>query len=433
MRKKIVTVVLLGLCSILLAACGSSQKNSYKPKPTTVSSTKPKPTIVAAATPTPTAVPQPELPDPTATPEPTKAPDPTATPKPTQKPKPTATPKPADPYKRGTLSEKGFESKWLNLRFTTPPDVLMLSQVELDSLAALAEKEAGLEEGTAVFEMMAQYPSGTNVMVEVEKISKEYKNMTEKQVLEEIQNELLNNSGGLNYFYEEEPHTQKFAGETYTGFSMATEYGEDWLVHMDYLMRKKDDYMITILFTYQEESEEELETLVSCFGPYNSDWLAIQDSYERGIITADGYESDWLGIQFKKPEQMTMVKQSELAAYYEMKAEWENDGPAVAILTEKKAYDTMTPEEYIRELQYELEEESNGILYTIEDGIGIADIAGQEYLTLGAMADYGAGLRNWQQFYVREQDNRMVVILVGCLEGEEGTLPGILDCFSPLP
>ncbi len=433
MKKKIMTAVLLGLCSVLLAACGSSQKNNHKPATNTVSSTKPKPTIVTAATPTPTVVPQSEILEPTATPEPTEAPKATATPKPTQKPKATATPKPADTYKRGILSEKGFESKWLNLRFTTPPDVLMLPQSELDSLAALAIKEAGLEEGAAVFEMMAQYPSGTNVVVEVEKLSKEYEKLTEKQVLEEIQKELLNNSGGLNYFYEEEPHTQKFAGETYTGFSMATEYGEDWLVYQDYLLRKKDNYMITILFSYSEE-EEELETLMSCFGPYNSDWIAFpEDGYTKGTVTSDGYESEWLGLQFKKPEQMTMVKQAELPAYCEMQAEWENGGPVVMVFAEKKEYDTMTPEEYILSLQYELEESDDGIIYTFDDGIGIADVAGQEYLTLGAMQDYGVGLRTWQEFYVSEQDNRIVTILLTCLEGEEGTLPGILDRFSPLP
>lgn len=430
MKKKIVTTVLLGICSMLFVACGTAKK-AAEPTP------KPRPTIIIAATATPAAtiMPTPEAtatPQATATPEPTPTVAATATPKPTQKPKATATPKPAkETYQRGILTEEGYESKWLNLRFTTPPGVLMLSQTELDSLAELATNGTG-EEGV-VYEMMAQYPSGTNVRVEVIKLSKEEEKLTEEQYYAMLQDELLNNSGGLNYYYSEEPYDAEFAGEIYSCLDMAVEYGEDWIAYQEMLIRKKDDYFIFMLFSYPEENVDDAEILGECFGPYNSDWVEFPettDTYVKGNVTRNGYESPWIGLKFTAPEGLTMTKQADLPAGCEMEASKGNGTPRVQVMVEKKPYESMTAEEYFVTLQYALEESENGIIYTFGQ-VGIADIGEQEFLSLGVIEDYGVGKRVCQEYYVRPEQDRMVVILLTCTEGKESAFPEILDSFAP--
>ncbi|MBP3576756.1 MAG: hypothetical protein J6K15_01470, partial [Lachnospiraceae bacterium] len=159
--KKILKVLLgVFLLACLMTACGS-KSSEETPTPTV------EPTATSTPTPEPTATPTPE-PTATPTPEPTATPtpEPTATPTPTPEPTATPTPEPLieDTYAKGTVTEEGFASEWMNLRFTCQPGVIMKTQDELDELmrqnAVLmygekAEEMLNYTALTTVTEMMA--------------------------------------------------------------------------------------------------------------------------------------------------------------------------------------------------------------------------------------------------------------------------------------
>ena len=104
------------------------------------------------------------------------------------------------PYERGTVTEDGFESAWIGLKWTCPEAMIMVTEDELDEIMESSVDIAFGEDGeelldyaklTSVYEMMATTVSGTpNVIVMTEKIA--LKNMTETQYLEAV-------GEGLNY------------------------------------------------------------------------------------------------------------------------------------------------------------------------------------------------------------------------------------------
>ena len=170
MKKRL--QMLLGVCAIavLMTACGSVVEKA-DPTPTekeTSAQTKAPEEPMANATSTPEA-------------EPTSVPtsQPTATSTPTPQPTATSVPVKEESYEKGKITETGFESKWLNLRFTTPNGAFLLSQEELDQVMAQgaellygdeAQQQLDYAALTTVTEMMVQNADGSNVIVQVEKL-----------------------------------------------------------------------------------------------------------------------------------------------------------------------------------------------------------------------------------------------------------------------
>lgn len=124
MKKKLMMLVSVSLFMMLLVACGGEKGGEI-----------PTPTVEPTATSTPTPTPEPTATStPTPTPEPTATSTPTPTPEPTATSTPTPAPEEQDTYAKGTITETGFESEWLNLRFTLQEDMYMRTQAELDAL-----------------------------------------------------------------------------------------------------------------------------------------------------------------------------------------------------------------------------------------------------------------------------------------------------------
>ena len=101
-----------------------------------------------AAVPTPTVEPTsaPTL-EPTATFTPTSTPEPTATSTPTPEPPVTVVPTPETmpedvyTYQKGVLTSTGFTSEWLNLTYTTPDEIMMANQNDLDDVMGIAREK----------------------------------------------------------------------------------------------------------------------------------------------------------------------------------------------------------------------------------------------------------------------------------------------------
>ena len=114
----------------------------------------------------------------TATTEATPAPavETTATPAPTAEPTsvPTATPEPTetlakeDTYAKGIITEEGFESEWMGLRFTKPATVIMATQEEMDADYTQPEDVPATDAGNLAAEVEALRESNAQLQEALE-------------------------------------------------------------------------------------------------------------------------------------------------------------------------------------------------------------------------------------------------------------------------
>lgn len=446
MKKKI-AVIVVGIMVMLLAACGDAtaeRESEYKKKSVV--------TQAANTTVTPTNIP-------TVTPETTV----------------TLTPAEgsmfSSTYEKGTMTDTGFESEWLNLRFVAPEGVAMATQEELDVLMDAgadvvfgdnAETVLAYAETRLVYEMLAKHSSGANVAIEVELIPVLNQNMTEEQYLQIL--EETTEKANFSYVFDDEVYTCTFVGEEYVARNAVITYDSDYMVYQKMMVRKQENRMILIALTYAENGEEAGEYLLSQFDSYDSERTALptsvpkpEDTYVKGTITEDGFESEWIGLSFQVPEGMIMATQEEMDALmqqgtesifgekvasgivdyacynmvYEMQATYAIGAPSVQILVEKASYRGMTAEAYadlwLDTLQLV---ENKGVVCTVHDTLSNVELAGQEYMSMTVELDYAAGAVVKQRYYIREKDGRMIVIALTYVDELENYLQEVLDGFS---
>lgn len=325
MKKKL--KLLLGVCILALGmvACGKEENDSV-PTPTQA--------VEATSTPAaePTATPEPTV-EPTATPEPTATstptPEPTATSTPTPEPtiepttEPTPVPEVTDTYEKGVITDTGFESKWMNLRFVTPDGAIFLSQAELDAVMQQGaewmygeDAKAQLDYAalTTVTEMMAQNPDGSNVIVQIEKLPLLYLLMTEEQYISAIVSNLKNSNAGVEVQTSENMYSLELGGDTYTGITTAVDYGNGVLVYQDYLVRKKDGRMISMVFSYTEASAENVKLLAESFYGYGEEPAVTPTQEPAPEPTVPVVEVKNLQVGQYKGLNLYSVSQADVAA-----------------------------------------------------------------------------------------------------------------------
>lgn len=248
MKKKLVTMGMMVALCLMFAACSKTE-------------------APAAPTTAPTATEAP-----TATPEPTETPVPTATPAPTE------TPAVEDTYVKGIITEEGFESEWMDLRFTKPATVVMATQEEMDAVmmqglqTMYGENAEGMLDYavmTTVTEMQATWLAGSPVVqVVVEKMPTA--GWTAEAYLVTMMTNVIATyeTSGLAYTIEEDIYTLDFAGQEYTGLTVSVDAGTGTPIYQDYLVREKDGRMIMIAFTYIEAMEYYLQEAIASFSAY---------------------------------------------------------------------------------------------------------------------------------------------------------------------
>lgn len=189
---------------------------------------------------------------------------------------PTATPV---PYEKGIVTDTEFESEWIGVRFTAPANVIMATQEEMDiAMRQGAELMYGenadvlmdYAQLTSVTEMTATHIYGTNVVVQVEKLSALYARMTEEQYLEVLKNNLSSTmaTSGFVYTFGENTSIEEIGGQEYRKLSVMTDYGVGIMVYQDFCVRKIDDRMVAFTFSYREDTKEDAEALKNAFAPY---------------------------------------------------------------------------------------------------------------------------------------------------------------------
>jgi len=175
-------------------------------------------------------------------------------------------------YVKGKVSATGFESEYLNLKFTAPRNFVMATDAELDALikegadVAYTDADKKLIDyamSNTVYEMMVSDPSGSpNIIVLVEKLL--LSNLTETQYLDTLKAQIVAPFAemGLQMTFNA-VKTVDVAGETYTVLP-AVVPGQ---LRQDYYVRKKDDRMVTIIVSYTDATTRQMETLIAAFEP----------------------------------------------------------------------------------------------------------------------------------------------------------------------
>lgn len=170
-------------------------------------------------------------------------------------------------YERGIMTDTGYESEWLDLRFALPEGYVMAS--EEDAMAAMrtGSESLGADEAiinhaelSTVYEMMASAPAGfPNVSVFMQKniiaLSEATVISTTKTQLEQA-----------GYTVEEKDDT-KIGNEPYATLLATTNISGVAVKQVVYF-RVIDTRMVVITLSGTEEGFAEAEALLAGFGPY---------------------------------------------------------------------------------------------------------------------------------------------------------------------
>lgn len=179
----------------------------------------------------------------------------------------------ASEFSKGTVSESGWESQWLNMRFTAPNGTRMASEEELDELMGISEEllsedlsdvQIKYAELTSVREMMC-YDERTksNIIVSVDRLPLK---MSEEIYAEQLEQSLLAVSA-MTYEKAGDNEKVEIAGISYlrSGYQVET-MGQR--LHTDYYIRMIEDRVVSVVLTYGEDGEELASSMVSCFETY---------------------------------------------------------------------------------------------------------------------------------------------------------------------
>lgn len=287
MKKKGTSIVVVGMMLLALAACGSEGRKTI---PTATPT--PKLIFMEAATPTPIVWleqdKKPEVPAITATPKPTEkitvTPKPTEPPTATPKPKATATPKPTTTpvpeklsYEKGVLTEYGFESKWMGVRFSAPKGAELSTQAELDeTMRVLDEALYGGQAGeqldytklAVVYELEAVWPSDDLLMQVIVECLPEG-SMSVEEYATQTKEELTQFAGdGIAYIIDDKLYPVNIGGQEFYNFGIITEYGSEVEVHQDTYLKVQDGRLIMISFTSDKEADEQIQKILKSFSAY---------------------------------------------------------------------------------------------------------------------------------------------------------------------
>jgi len=167
-------------------------------------------------------------------------------------------------YKRGVLTENGFESKFIDLKFNVPEGFMMATEEYMLQMMGIGAEITGADkkiiELTTVYEMMASAATGyPNVIVMVEKAP--FFNITIEQFLDAFKQNLLDVKT-MDYVIDDQITSADIAGYNYK--QMAASLPSLGLFQK-MSIRKKGNRFIGLVGTYSLDTEQELELLMSGF------------------------------------------------------------------------------------------------------------------------------------------------------------------------
>jgi hypothetical protein len=178
-------------------------------------------------------------------------------------------------YKKGSSTRTGFESKYLNLKFSAPEGYIMASASDLEGLVEFSgdilytdqeKKTIDFAKARIVYEMIVASPNGTpTITVAVEKLPMGH--MTAEQYLDEFTAALksqFEKKKITEHTISDEKTSVEFAKQSFLQISATVkDKGEE--VKQDFLVRKYDDRMLVITVSYTVNTKNNMDTLLNRF------------------------------------------------------------------------------------------------------------------------------------------------------------------------
>ena len=179
-----------------------------------------------------------------------------------------------DGYVKGTVTDTGWESEYLGMRYIMPEGMLMATEEELNQVMGLGaeilsgdinELQMEYARMRTVYEMMSTDATGaTNVVLTVEKLL--FSNMDAEQYVQSLEQGLKKMSA-ISYTVLSDDETVEIAGMDYIKVSVQAQSG-DVAVNQDYYVRVADGRAVSFVITSQEETAQQAEAVLNAFTAY---------------------------------------------------------------------------------------------------------------------------------------------------------------------
>ncbi len=179
----------------------------------------------------------------------------------------------ADEYIKGIITENGWESEWIGIRYTTPEGMNMSSEEELDEVMGLGkevladdytERQLAYAEMVSVYEMMSVDEAGaTNVFVTVEKLPKTL-------TTEEFVDLMINNLEcvtAIQYEISSRDEMVTIGAREFNKVACKADY-QGVAMCQDYYTTVIGDRAVTIAITYIDMTDDLAQEVFDAFGAY---------------------------------------------------------------------------------------------------------------------------------------------------------------------
>jgi hypothetical protein len=173
---------------------------------------------------------------------------------------------------KGTLTETGYSSEFLDLSFTAPEGYTMVSREGFEELTGV--------ESTGLEMMVSSLDATHNIIVGVEKLASP--DITERQFLDDAQ--LQYSSSDTEYEFNRHPDPVIIANRE---FAVLTAVAETYRQYQ--YVRRVDDYMLLILITSSNDMDSIIQAifLLNEFHPYSGAEVSIAGTWV-GTSDIDG-------------------------------------------------------------------------------------------------------------------------------------------------
>ncbi len=176
-------------------------------------------------------------------------------------------------FVKGSVTETGWESEWIGIRYTCPEGMTMATDEELNEVMGLGQEmlsedftEAQLKyaELATVYEMMCSDETGaTNIMVSVEKLPME---LTADQYIEAVEQQLSAVSA-ITYETVNNGEVVAIGGVDFTKLECTADY-EGVVMHQDYYVTMIEDRAVAAVVTYIDETAAAADAIMNGFAAY---------------------------------------------------------------------------------------------------------------------------------------------------------------------
>lgn len=175
-------------------------------------------------------------------------------------------------YTKGTLTENGWESEWLGLRFTAPEGMVMSTEEELAETMGIGqeilaqdftEQQLAYAELATVYEMMCSDAMGSNVILMAEKLPM---TLTADQYIEILANQMTSVTA-VQYEVKSDDEVVTIGGIEFNKLACAADY-EGVSLCQDYYITIKDNRAVALAVTYTDATADVSESILNGFAAY---------------------------------------------------------------------------------------------------------------------------------------------------------------------